>query len=132
MPPGATGRESPLVLIVDDNAKNLKLARDVLGSAGLRTLEAATGAEAIALAHEHVPDVVLLDLGLPDMDGANVVRELRSRDRTARLPLVALTARSNLDADWLAAVGFTGAIEKPITVADFPDQVRRLCRATGE
>ena len=132
MPPGATGRESPLVLIVDDNVKNLKLARDVLRSAGLRTLEAATGAEAIALAGEHVPDVVLLDLGLPDMDGTNVVRELRSRDRTARLPLVALTARSNLDADWLAAVGFTGAIEKPITVADFPDQVRRLCRPTGE
>ena len=59
----------PLVLIVDDNAKNLKLARDVLRAAGFRTLEAETGAEGIALAVEHVPDVILMDLRLPDMDG---------------------------------------------------------------
>ena len=61
----------PLVLIVDDNEKNLKLARDVLRAAGFRTLEAATGAEAIALADEHLPDVILMDLRLPDMDGVD-------------------------------------------------------------
>jgi two-component system cell cycle response regulator DivK len=62
-----TGR--PLVLIVDDNEKNLKLARDVLRAAGFGTLEAANGAEGIALAAEHLPDVILMDLRLPDMDG---------------------------------------------------------------
>ena len=62
----------PVVLIVDDNEKNLKLARDVLRAAGFRTLDAGSGAEAIALAGEHVPDLVLLDLRLPDMDGAEV------------------------------------------------------------
>ena len=70
-------RRDPLVLIVDDNAKNLKLARDVLRAAGFRTLEAATGAEAIALAAEHLPDVILMDLRLPDMDGTDVARSSR-------------------------------------------------------
>lgn len=130
MPPGPS-EPAPVVLIVDDNGKNLKLARDVLRSAGLRTLEAATGAEAIALAVEQRPDVVLLDLGLPDMDGMDVLRELRSRERTALLPIVAVSA-ADLDPDWVGAVGFTGYIEKPITVAVFPDQVRRFCRPAGE
>ena len=62
--------QRPLVLIVDDNPKNLKLARDVLRAAGFRTLEAESGAEGIALAAEHLPDVILMDVRLPDMDGA--------------------------------------------------------------
>ena len=69
----------PLVLIVDDNEMNLKLARDVLLAAGFRTLEAATGAEAVALAEEHLPDVVLMDLRLPDMDGTEAARALADR-----------------------------------------------------
>ena len=69
--------EPPLVLIVDDNEKNRKLARDVLRAAGFQTLEAATGAEAIALAaRARCPDVILMDLRLPDMDGTDVAREL--------------------------------------------------------
>ena len=132
MPPDANDPESPVVLIVDDSGKNLKLARDVLRAAGLTTLEAATGAEAIALADEHRPDVVLLDLGLPDMDGTKVLRELRSRDGTALLPIVAMSARSDLDPAWVRTVGFSGSIEKPIKVAEFPDQVRRFCRPVGE
>ena len=82
----------PLVLIVDDNAKNLKLARDVLVAAGFRTLEAATGAEGIALADEHLPDVVLMDLRLPDMDGTDAARKLAQRGRTAAIPVVALSS----------------------------------------
>ena len=76
----------PLVLIVDDNEKNLKLARDVLRAAGLRTLEAETGAEGIALAAEHLPDVILMDLRLPDMDGADAARALADDVRTAHHP----------------------------------------------
>jgi two-component system, cell cycle response regulator DivK len=118
------------VLIVDDNERNRKLARDVLQAAGLETLEAATGAEAIALADGQVPDVVLLDLRLPDSDGSDVLRELRNRPRTARIPVVALSAVPG--GDWLHASGFSGYIEKPITVAEFPEQVRRYCGPVQE
>lgn len=119
---------SPLVLIVDDNARNLKLARDVLLAVGFRTLEAASGAEAIALAAEHLPDVILMDLGLPDMDGADAAQALRREPLTARIPVVALSAlRLEGDADWLLAAGFAGYLEKPIDIGEFPDQVRRYC-----
>jgi two-component system cell cycle response regulator DivK len=118
----------PVVLIVDDNEKNLKLARDVLRAAGFRTLDAASGAEAITLAAEHVPDLVLLDLRLPDMDGAEVAHELRDGARTRGIPVVALSAlRLTADGDELRAAGFAGYLEKPISVAEFPNQVRGYC-----
>lgn len=120
--------ESPLVLIVDDNDKNRKLARDLLRPAGLRTLEAGTGGEGIAIASEHLPDVILMDLQLPDMDGAEAVRRLRDGARAARIPVVALSALPlESDTDWFLAAGFAGYIEKPIDVTGFADQVRRHC-----
>jgi two-component system, cell cycle response regulator DivK len=115
----------PLVLIVDDNEKNLKLARDVLRSAGFRTLDAASGAEALRLAAEHVPDLVLLDLRLPDMDGAEVARELGDGTRTQGVPVVALSALHLPAGGGLR--GFAGYLEKPIDVAAFPDQVWSYC-----
>ncbi len=125
--------DQPRVLIVDDNEKNLKLARDVLRAGGMRTIEAATGAEAIQIAVGDLPDVILLDLRLPDMDGFDVLRELKGREATARIPVVALTAlRTEADGDWFLEAGFAGYLEKPITVRDFPAQVRDHWRkATG-
>jgi two-component system cell cycle response regulator DivK len=121
--------EAPLVLIVDDNEKNLKLHRDVLRAAGFRTLEAATGAESVALAKVHTPDVILMDLGLPDMDGTEAARALAADARTARIPVVALTSqRLEDDGARLLAAGFAGYLEKPITVAAFPEQVRGYAR----
>lgn len=118
----------PLVLIVDDNERNRKLARDVLRAAGLGTLEAGTGAEAIALAAAQLPTLILLDLGLPDMVGTDVARELREGARTTRIPIVALSALPDPgDHDWLQAAGFAGFLGKPIDVAAFPDQVRSYC-----
>ena len=122
----------PLVLIVDDNERNRKLARDVLRAAGLRTVEAASGGEGIALAAESLPDVILLDLQLPDMDGTDVARELGEGARTARIPIVALSARPYVgDSDRLLAAGFVGYLEKPIDVGEFPKQVRSYCAPTG-
>jgi CheY-like chemotaxis protein len=117
----------PLVLVVDDNEQNLKLARDVLRVAGFRTLEATGGREAIALANEQLPDVVLLDLLLPDLDGVEVARELKGNARTAHIPLVALTAVRVGDEELLQKAGFAGHLEKPIRVADFPAQVLSYC-----
>jgi CheY-like chemotaxis protein len=101
----------------------------VLQAAGVETLVATTGADGIALAKEELPDVVLLDLRLGDMDGTAVARELRKDARTTQIPVVALSA-TRLDGgdDWLRAAGFAGAIEKPISVTEFPDQVRSYCR----
>jgi two-component system cell cycle response regulator DivK len=120
------------VLVVDDNARNRKLARDVLEAAGFGTLEAATGQEGVALAAEHGPDVILLDLRLPDMHGVEVVRQLQDGERTARIPVVAMSATSLQEhGDWLEAAGFAGSLDKPIHVRTFPDQVRRFCAGAG-
>jgi two-component system cell cycle response regulator DivK len=115
----------PTVLIVDDSEKNRRLARDVLNAAGFRTLEAATGADAVALALERVLDVILMDLRLPDMDGTEAVRTLRGAKRTARIPVVAMSAlRVDGSGDWLEEAGFAGWLEKPIRVGTFADEVR--------
>ena len=120
---------NPLVLIVDDNDRNLRLARDVLRAGGFETLEAAGGTEAIALALEHLPDVILMDLRLPDIDGVEVARKLAGEPRTASIPVVALSSLPLAGGDdWLQAAGFAGYVEKPITVSEFPDEIRRYCR----
>jgi two-component system, cell cycle response regulator DivK len=130
--PGPASRKRPLVLIVDDSEMNLKLARDVLRAAGFRTLEAASGAEGIALAAEQLPDVILMDLRLPDMDGTDAARILGAGSRTARIPVVALSSLPAGGGDWFLAAGFAGYLEKPISVTEFPDQLRRYCAVAGE
>jgi two-component system cell cycle response regulator DivK len=119
---------TPLVLIVDDNEKNVKLARDVLRAAGFRTLEAANGAEGMALANEHLPSVILMDLRLPDMDGADAARKLANGPRTSAIPVVALSALAlEGGVAWLLTNGFAGHLEKPIDIQEFPHQVRQYC-----
>ena len=123
---------TPLVLIVDDNRKNLKLARDLLRASGFRTLEAESGARGIALATEHLPDVILMDLRLPDMHGTDAARTLGGVAQTARIPIVVLSAVPfEGDGEWLLAAGFAGYLEKPISVREFPEQVRRYCTDGG-
>ncbi len=127
-PQSGRGLESRLVLIVDDHERNLKLARDVLLAAGFRTLVARDAAEAIALAAEHLPDVILMDLRLPDMDGAEAARILADGARTAAIPVVALSAVAfEGDTAWLTRAGFAGYLDKPIDVESFPHQVRQFC-----
>lgn len=129
---GPTDPDDALVLIVDDDERNLKLARDVLRAAGLRTLEAGSGAEAIALAAEHLPDLVLMDLRLPDMEGTEAARRLSDGARTGGIPVVALSALTlESDADWFLAAGFAGYLEKPIDVGGFAEQVRGYCSRPG-
>ena len=131
-PPSARG-DAPsegafLVLVVDDDERNRKLAQELLARSGLRTIEAANGAAAITLAGDLLPDAVLLDLHLPDMEGGDVARALREEERTAHIPVVALTALRYHDGGArLLAEGFSGYLEKPIDVRAFPDLVRSYC-----
>jgi two-component system cell cycle response regulator DivK len=113
-----------LILIVEDNDKNLKLARDVLQFHGFRTVEATNGEDGVTLAREHRPDLILMDIALPGIDGVEATRQLRSEPATADIPIVALTA-SVMQADRARFVeaGFTGIIAKPIDVLKFPGEV---------
>jgi two-component system, cell cycle response regulator DivK len=120
-----------LVLIVDDDARNAKLACDVLEAAGLRALWAATAEDAIAVARAERPDLVLMDLRLPDLTGAEAARRLAGDERTSRIPVVALSALPEGEAGRWADAGFAGYIEKPVDVASFPGQVRRYCAQQG-
>jgi two-component system, cell cycle response regulator DivK len=118
-----------LVLIVDDNEKNRKLARDVLRHAGFRTVEAGTGGEGVSLAAERMPDLVLMDIRLPDMDGIEALRMLKADERTAHIPVVALTALAMTgDRERLLEDDFDDYLEKPINVREFGDQIRRRLR----
>jgi CheY-like chemotaxis protein len=114
----------PLILIVEDNPRNLKLVRDVLGFAGYRTLEAQNAEDGIGLADRHLPDLILMDVQLPGMDGDEALRRLRDSARTRDIPVIALTAFAmKNDRDRLLAEGFHGYLVKPISVPDFAAQV---------
>ena len=118
-----------LILIVEDNEKNLKLARDVLQFKGCRTLDAATAELGIATAVEHLPDLILMDVQLPGMDGVAALGVLRADPRTTAIPVVALTAYAmGEDRERLLAAGFDGYLTKPIDVKAFAEQVRGFCR----
>ena len=122
---------SELVLIVDDNERNLRLARDVLRFAGLRTVEATTAEDGIRVAGELLPDVILMDVRLPDVDGPAALVRLRAEPRTAAIPVVAVTSSAMMgDRERLLAAGFDGYLEKPINVREFADQVRAYCRSS--
>ena len=116
-----------LVLIVEDNERNLKLVRDLLEHAGYRTLEAGNAEDGLALARTHRPDLVLMDVQLPGLDGVEALKRLRADVATTRLRVVALTAFAMKDdrARFLAA-GFDGYIEKPLDVRKFPAQVAAI------
>jgi two-component system cell cycle response regulator DivK len=112
-----------LVLIVDDDERNARLVRDVLERAGMRVLTAATAADGLILARSRRPDIVVLDLRLPDLDGTEAMRRLAADVQTAAIPVVALSAIRSEDAAWGDA-GFVGYVEKPIDVATFPAELR--------
>ena len=120
----------PLILIVDDNDRNRKLSRDVLSAAGYPTLEATTAAEGMTIAVEQMPDVILLDLRLPDVDGTEAVRLFKTEPRTSDIPVVAVSAmRMDPHDAWLHEAGFAGFIQKPIDVDLLPDLVLRFAES---
>jgi two-component system cell cycle response regulator DivK len=120
------------ILVVEDNEKNMKLFRDVLIATGYETLEATTGAGAVALAAERVPDLVLMDIQLPDIDGVEALTRLRQDERTASIPVLALTAQAmHGDRERFLAAGFDGYVSKPVNIVELVGTVRQHCEAAG-
>ena len=115
------------VLIVEDNDKNMKLARDVLQAKGYQTLEAVTGEDGVKLAKEKGPDLVLMDIQLPGINGIEAFRQIRADANTARIPVVALTASvTPTDRSAITAAGFDAFIGKPINLKEFLETVKRM------
>jgi two-component system cell cycle response regulator DivK len=116
-----------IILIVEDNERNLKLLRDVLEYAGYDVRTARTAEAAIALAVSESPDLVLMDIQLPGIDGVEALRRLRESPRTAHIPVVAVTAQAmKQDRERALQAGFDAYVEKPISVRAFPDQIQRF------
>ena len=116
------------ILVVEDNDKNMKLFRDVLHANGYYTLEATTGARAVELASERLPDLVLMDIRLPDVDGVEVLGRLRADERTVDIPVLAVTAQAmEGDRERFLAAGFDGYLAKPVEVRELAAAVKHHC-----
>jgi two-component system cell cycle response regulator DivK len=114
-----------LILIVEDNEKNMKLTRDILQYHGFATVEATTGEDGVALASSRQPSLILMDIQLPGIDGVTALQRIRNEGATSRIPIVAMTASvMKEDRERFDKAGFDGFITKPIDVKRFPDQVR--------
>jgi two-component system, cell cycle response regulator DivK len=113
-----------VILIIEDNARNLKLVRDILNHIGYATLEADNAEDGLALARAQRPDLVLMDVQLPGMNGVEALGRLRADPLSADIPVVACTAFAMKDdRDLLLAVGFDAYLEKPLNVREFPSQI---------
>ena len=116
------------ILVVEDNELNMKLFRDVLVATGFQALEATTGGQAVELAVEHVPDLVLMDIQLPDADGVEVLHRLRTDDRTSTIPVLAVTAQAMYgDRERFLGAGFDGYVSKPVNIGELIGTVRQHC-----
>jgi two-component system cell cycle response regulator DivK len=115
------------VLIVEDNEKNMKLARDILRAKGYAVLEAVNGLDGVKLALEHKPDLVLMDIQLPDINGIEAFERIRADATTAHIPVVAFTASVTVnDRSRIGDAGFDGFLGKPINLKEFVETVRRM------
>ncbi len=118
-----------LVLIVEDNEKNMKLVRDILQAKGYETMEAVNAEDGIKMALERVPDLVLMDIQLPGMNGMEALKVLRAEPATSQVPVIAITASvMTQDRQQIMDTGFNGFIEKPINLKDFLAAVQATIR----
>ena len=120
------------ILIVEDNDKNMKLARDVLQAKGYATLEAVNGLDGVALALAHRPDLILMDIQLPDINGYEATARIRADAGCGAIPVVAFTASVTLtDRQRITDAGFNGFLGKPIELKTFLATVRQQLGEAG-
>ena len=116
-----------LILIVEDNEKNMKLVRDVLQVKGYSTIEAGTGEDGVRLANERKPDLILMDIQLPGINGIEALRLLRADPVTAGIPAIAVTASvMQQDRNLITEAGFDGYLGKPLNLKEFLDAVKAM------
>ena len=115
------------ILIVEDNELNMKLFHDLLEAQGYDILETREGLQALSLAREHRPDLILMDIQLPEISGLEVTKWLKEDDELASIPVVAVTAFAMKgDEERIREGGCEAYISKPISVAHFLDTIRKL------
>jgi len=120
-----------LILIVEDNDKNLKLVRDVLQVKGYATIDAGNAEDGIVLARDRKPDLILMDIHLPGMNGIEALAVLRADGATAGIPVAAVTASvMQQDRSKITEAGFNAYVGKPINLKEFLDTVRDLLAAS--
>ena len=120
-----------LILIIEDNEKNRKLARDVLQVKGYQTIESETAEEGLELALEKSPALILMDIQLPGIDGITALKRLRAEPKTKSIPAIAITASAMThNRQTMLAEGFDGYQTKPISLKDFLGEVEKVL-ATG-
>jgi len=116
-----------LILIIEDNEKNRKLARDVLQVKGFRTIESETAEEGLELARDQSPALILMDIQLPGMDGITAMKQLKAESKTQNIPIIAITASTMTNnRTAMLAEGFDGYQTKPIGLKDFLSEVQRV------
>ena len=115
------------ILIVEDNEKNMKLVRDILQHQGHTTIEAATGGDGVRLARERQPDLILMDIQLPDIDGITALGEIRKDSALDAVPVLAVSASVMPDEQQkIVTSGFDAYLTKPINLRQFLDTVQRF------
>ena len=121
-----------LILIIEDNEKNLKLVRDVLQVKGYSTIEAGTAEDGIQLALERMPDLILMDIQLPGMNGIEALKVLRANTVTAAIPAIAVTASvMQQDRNLITEAGFDGYLGKPLNLKEFLAAVKAMLERKG-
>ena len=121
-----------LILIIEDNEKNRKLARDVLQVKGYRTIETETAEEGLKLAADQSPALILMDIQLPGMDGITALKQLRADPKTKNIRVIAITASAMThNRTTMLAEGFDGYQTKPISLKDFLSEVNRVLELRG-
>jgi two-component system, cell cycle response regulator DivK len=115
------------VLIVEDNELNMKLFNDLLVAHGYKTIQTRNGFEALELARKHRPDLILMDIQLPEVSGLEVTRWLKDDDTLCQIPIIAVTAFAMRgDEERIRSGGCEAYISKPISVMTFLDTVRKF------
>jgi CheY-like chemotaxis protein len=120
------------ILVVEDNETNLMIFRDILTAAGHEVLEAMNAEEAFGVLRSKVPDLILMDIQLPGIDGIEIVRKLKADSSTSAIPIVALTAHAmSAHREKALEAGCCGYITKPIRSREFREQVRGFLERPG-
>jgi DNA-binding response OmpR family regulator len=123
----ASAGDQPVILAADDDEDILQLVAFRLGRSGYRVLQAHDGEEALALATEHVPDLAVLDVGMPKLDGFEVVRRLRAQESTSRMPIIMLTARAqDTDVEEGFDAGANDYLRKPFSPQELRARVQSM------